>query len=225
MIITIDGPTATGKSTVARLLARKLGVMHLNSGLFFRALGYLLVTNHGYNEAQLQNPEQKDIAECLDMKRCIYRFNLVTGRASVFYDGRDITQFLMTKESDHNASLVGTSSLVHEAITKVVRTIGQGVDLVIDGRNAGSLIFPDAQIKFFLTASVDVRAERWRKHRGNGCSFEDARAYTTKRDERDVTRPVAPLRIPSDAYVIDTSNLDQDSVCDKMLAFIQGHIP
>lgn len=221
MIITIDGFTATGKSYVARLIARRLGIMHINSGLIFRALGYLLSQNYNYTATTLQQPLEQDVAECLDPHRLIYGYDTQTQHASVTYDGQDITNFLMTKESDLTASLAATNAYVQYSIIDYIRAIGQAGNCVIDGRNGGSIIFPNAGVKIFLTASLDVRAERWRKDRGDGFSHEQACAYINERDMRDKERVVAPLIIPSDAHTIDTSFLTPDQVCDQILEYVK----
>lgn len=222
MIITIDGFTATGKSYVARLIARKLGIMHINSGLIFRALGYLLSQNYNYTATTLQQPLEQDVAECLDPHRLIYGYDRQTQRASVVYEGQDITNFLMTKESDLTASLAATNGYVQYSIIDYIRAIGQAGNCVLDGRNGGSIIFPNADVKIFLTASLEIRAERWRKDRGDGFSHEQACAYINERDMRDKQRIVAPLIIPSDAHTIDTSFLTPDQVCDTILEYVKN---
>lgn len=222
MIITIDGFTATGKSYVARLIARKLGIMHINSGLIFRALGYLLSQNYNYTATTLQQPLEQDVAECLDPHRLIYGYDRQTQRASVVYEGQDITNFLMTKESDLTASLAATNGYVQYSIIDYIRAIGQAGNCVLDGRNGGSIIFPNADVKIFLTASLEIRAERWRKDRGDGLSHEQACAYINERDMRDKQRIVAPLIIPSDAHTIDTSFLTPDQVCDTILEYVKN---
>lgn len=220
MIITIDGFTATGKSNVARLVARTLGIMHINSGLIFRALGYLLSHNYHYTATTLQQPRQKDVTACLDPKRLIYAYDTQTQRASVVYDGENITKFLMTKESDLTASLSATNGYVQYSIIDCIRSMGQARNCVLDGRNGGSIIFPDAQVKIFLTASLAIRAERWRKDRGDGFTHEQACTCINERDMRDKEREVAPLIVPTDAHTIDTSFLTIDEVCQKILEYV-----
>ena len=221
MIITIDGFTATGKSYVARLIARNLSIMHINSGLIFRALGYLLSQNYNYTATMLQQPLEQDVTECLDPHRLRYGYDTQTQRASVVYDGQDITNFLMTKESDLTASLAATNAYVQYSIIDYIRAVGQAGNCVIDGRNGGSIIFPHAHVKIFLTASLEIRAERWRKDRGDGFSHEQACAYINERDMRDKQRVVAPLMVPSDAHMIDTSFLTPDQVCQKILEYVK----
>lgn len=221
MIITIDGYTATGKSCVARLIAGKLGIMHINSGLLFRALGYLLSHRYDYTATMLQHPHDADVAACLDPQRLVYRYDTQTQQSLIMYDGQDITQFLTTKEADLTASLVATNANVQYSIIAFVRNLGQSNRCVIDGRNGGSIIFPHASVKIFLTASLEVRAQRWRKDRGDGLSLEQASAYIHERDLRDMQREVAPLIVPPDAHTIDTSFLTPEQVCQKILAYVQ----
>lgn len=221
MIITIDGPTASGKSSTARMLAHKLGIMHLNSGLLYRALAYLLVNQHGYDELTIRHVKKDDVLTCLDHDRLVYLYDPAANKASVLYDGCDITPFLMTKNVEMCASLISPLALVREKITDLQRAIGAHASLVIEGRDAGSVVFPYARKKFFLTASLDVRAERWRVERCADCSFEEALSYVQKRDERDTARAISPLIVPQDARIIDTTHLDHEAVCASMLDYIQ----
>ncbi len=221
MIITIDGFTASGKSYVARKIAGTLGIMHINSGLIFRALGYLLSTRYKYTASTLQQPAESDVAACLDPQRLTYRYNTQTQQAALLYDGQDITPFLMTKESDLSASLAAMHAYVQYSIIDFIRRLGHEQSCVIDGRNGGSIIFPHAQVKIFLTAALEIRAERWRNDRGDGFSIEQACTYIHERDMRDMHRAVAPLVVPPDAHTIDTSFLTPEQVCQEILTYVQ----
>lgn len=220
MIITIDGFAASGKSYVARKIAGTLGIMHINSGLIFRALGYLLSTHYKYTASTLQQPAESDVAACLDPQRLTYCYDTQRQRATLLYDGHDITPSLMTKESDLSASLAAMHAYVQYTIIDFIRRLGQQ-SCVIDGRNGGSIIFPHAQVKIFLTAALEIRAERWLNDRGDGFSLEQARTYINERDMRDMHRAVAPLVIPPDAHTIDTSFLTPEQVCQEILTYVQ----
>lgn len=222
MIITIDGLTATGKSSVARLLAQKLGYNHINSGLLYRALAYLLVEKYHYTKLMLETPAKDDVDVCLSPLICVYVYSAAEHTSSIMYDDKDITPYLMTKTVDLDASLVALDTYVHQVITGYLRVLADNQNIVIDGRNAGSTVFPHAQVKFFLTASVSIRADRWRKERGKEYTHQIACDAINERDLRDIHRPVAPLIIPDDAHVVDTSDMNQQEVCNYLFTYIQN---
>lgn len=185
MIITIDGPTASGKSTVARLLAEQLGYMHLNSGLLYRALAYLLIKRAEKYEATPKKPylnDQQKISyfkkvvenypELLDVQsieelaaeeKLHYRFVKDKG-AEVFIRHENITPYLKTILIDETSSIVATNAAVRQVLLAYQRELANKHNVVADGRDCGTVVFPHAQYKFFLTASLDVRAQRW--HQG-----------------------------------------------------------
>ena len=225
MIITIDGPVASGKSTVSRILAQKLGYYYLCSGLLYRALGYLLVNHYEYTLETIAHPTQEDIESCLDPAKFSYRYD-DRNQERVFFDDQDITLYLKDKFIDKIASVVSVNPQVRHAILQLQRTIASQHDIVTDGRDVGSIVFPHAQVKFFITASVHIRAERWRKDQekyGNHVSYDQAVAAITDRDDRDKNRTIAPLIIPDNAIVIDTSELDVDETVKKMIQYIKNY--
>jgi cytidylate kinase len=222
MIITIDGPTASGKSTAARLLAQNIGFYHLSSGILFRSLGYLLVTYAGYNDEKLSLPAQKDIEYYLNPARFICSFN-DTGKLTIMFEGKNIVPLLKQKQIDHYASLIATDSRVRYELLKLQHSLAQSYDLVVDGRDSGSVVFPHAAVKFFLTASVEVRALRWQqkqKKLGYELSLEEAIKQIENRDDRDRNRKISPLIIPNGAIVIDNSAYSIQETVDIMESFI-----
>jgi len=215
MIVTIDGPTASGKSTVARQLARKLGCYYLNTGFLYRAISYLLRKKFGYTSAQLAHPEKDDLCAVLDPEKFVYQFK--DGRAGVSFDGIDITPHLKTKENDQAASIVSGSPLVRDALLEYQRQFTKNYDVIAEGRDTGTVIFPNADIKIYLTASVEERARRWQRYqdkKGSEYSFEQALAQVRERDKRDSSRDIAPLRIPDDAIVVDSTDYTQQHTVD-----------
>lgn len=220
--ITIDGPVASGKSTIGRMLAKKLGYYYIYSGALYRALAYLLMQTKGYTTAQLHHPKMSDVLECLDPQKLIYRYD-VDSQERVFFDGTDITPYLKESAIDQGASIVSTDPHVRDEINKLIRLIAEKFDVVVDGRDAGTVIFPHASAKFYLTASLDVRARRWQgaqKKLGNMFTHEQALQLLGERDQRDQSRKVAPLMIPDDAIVIDNSELDAEQTLGKILHYI-----
>ncbi len=226
MIITIDGPTASGKSTMGRGLAKRLGYYYIYSGLLFRALAYLLINERGYKEDALRNPRAEDIEYCFNAERFFYQYN-DQFQERLFFDEIDITPHLKTSFIDRRSSIVSTNRRARDKIADVQRDIARDYSIVVDGRDVGSVIFPDADIKFFLTASVEVRAERWRhvqSKQGNDFSLEQAIERITERDQRDQERDIAPLIIPDDAIMVDNSALSQEQTLEKMLTLIHTNL-
>lgn len=223
MIITIDGPSISGKTSVALMLAQKLQFNYIASGLLFRGLAYVLMNQLRYHESQLHHPKQDDIEGALAHSHFKYIYSDQKG-AQVFWKENDITSFLSDQKFGKYASIIGTNQSVRNALARLQHEIADNKDLVTDGRDAGSVIFPHADIKFFLTASREVRAHRWQKNQqkmGRDISYDQAVKEITERDERDSNRTIAPLRIPKDAIIIDNSDLTQEQTLQKLLNEIQ----
>lgn len=223
MIITIDGPAASGKSTVARLVADSCGYYYLNSGLLYRALAYLLLAFKRYDAVLLQYPHKQDVDEYLDAKRLRYHYDAATG-AHIFFDDQELTSALKSSAVDQGASMVSGNVYVRERLLLVQRELVRNHNVVAEGRDMGSIVFPNADVKFFLTATLMIRAQRWQqdqKRRGKTLSLQEAMQELRERDERDSNRMIAPLLIPQGAQVIDTSSLDKDAVVNKILNVIK----
>jgi cytidylate kinase len=222
MIITIDGPVASGKSTISRILADKLEYYYVCSGLIYRAIAYVLVNHYGYTPETLVSVSVEDVVKCADPKRLQYSYDGLS-QERIFFDHEDITSYLKDKFVDNITSLVSVNKDVRKAVTALQHTIAGNYNVVVDGRDVGSVVFPNAELKFFVTASVAVRAERWRKDQeryNNYVSHDEAIALITERDERDKNRVIAPLVVPEHAIVIDTSALTIDQTIEKMMEYI-----
>ncbi len=222
MIITIDGPTASGKSSVGRMLAKKLGYYYLYSGLLYRALAYLLKHEYGYDEENLTNPGADDIAQVLDSKRFVYCYS-DKNPEQVFFDGRDITPELKDRSVDRAASILSTNLAVREYLNELQRAIAKQVDVVVDGRDSGSVVFAHADYKFFLTASEQERAKRWREQQeklGNSMTLEQAVEFIKERDSRDSHREHAPLRVPQGAHSIDNTGMTLQETLELIRKFL-----
>ncbi len=224
MIITIDGPTASGKSTLARALAAKLGFYYIYSGLLFRALASILLYEKKFTMDQLADVTQADINCALDPGRFEYRYT--NGKEQILWNGRDIAPTLKTPELDQAASILSTNKHVRTILMKLQRIIASSHDVVVDGRDTGSIVFPNADFKFYLTASQNERARRWLDvHKKNGVEHNLNHAINeiAKRDERDTTREHDPLIIPADAHIIDNSNLTQQETFETILdRYVKG---
>jgi cytidylate kinase len=223
MIITIDGPTGSGKSSTARILANKMGIYYLNSGALYRAIAHLLTEHAGYSLHDLANPKIEDILGYLAPQRFAYTYTPEESER-IFLDNNDITPFLKQNPAiDQAASIVSTNQQVRNRINELCREIAQKHFIVTDGRDMGSVVFPDAAVKFYLNASLDVRTQRWlqeQEKRDNSLSFEEAKKEVAQRDERDLKRPISPLVVPQNAIVIDNSEKSLMETVDEL----RGHI-
>lgn len=221
MIITIDGPTASGKSTVARAVALKLQSYYIYSGLLFRALAYLLIKNKGYSIQALACPLSVDVQEIFDPMHFEYQYH--DGKEQIIFDGVNITDHLKHSDIDRGASIVSTNSFVRDALLALQRHIARTQSVVVDGRDTGSVVFPHAEYKFFITASLKERARRWRldqAKRGMVFTDEQACAAVAERDERDSSRALAPLTVPDGAVVIDSTDLSKDAVIELIMSIV-----
>lgn len=223
MIITLDGPCGSGKSTLAQLLAQKLGFFYMNSGYLYRSLAYLLVEEFGYDDTKLQQPNLQDVQFVLDEKNFEYRYK--DGLAQVFFRGKDITNFLKSSVVSHHASIISAHAQVRQFVVMIQQKFGREHNLVTDGRDGGTEIYPQAQFKFYVTAQPEIRAARLQADfakKNIEMSFEQALQMTLSRDERDMTRSVSPLKKADDGIEIDTSHQSVDQLLELMFAIVQN---
>lgn len=224
MIITIDGPAASGKSTVARMIAEQLDFYYLNTGLLYRAVTYILIKKHSYTQETLKAVQAEDIAQCVDMNRFFYSYTPQEG-STVLYDTVDITRFLKDPLIDQNVSLISPQPLVREALSHLQRAIAKDHDVIVEGRDVGSVVFPHADYKFFLTASLEVRAQRWRRYqekKGNIYSLQEAQERVEERDHQDQTRAHSPLVVPANAIIVDSSDITLQESVQEILKHIKN---
>lgn len=221
MVITIDGPVASGKSTAARKLAARIGYYHFSSGLLYRALGYLLVHDSNYTLDRLYSPDPQDIEYYLAPERFVCTFD-AGGKFHILWKGTDLVPLLKDKQIDQWASIISMNSLVRDRMLALQRLLGRTYNLVVDGRDSGSVVFPDAKLKFFLTASLEVRAKRWQQTQqslGNTVSLSEVLHEIQERDERDKNREIAPLIVPENAIIIDNSGQSVHETVEWMVSY------
>jgi CMP/dCMP kinase len=207
-VITVDGPTASGKGTIAQAVARALGFACLDSGALYRVVALL---------ALRQAIDTGDAQRLAQLARGA-RLQFEGGRVQV--DGEDLTDAIRTEQVGRAASRVSAHGAVRSELLQLQRSFRRWPGLVADGRDMGTIVFPDACVKVFLTASAEVRAQRRLKQlmeKGYSANLADLLLDLRERDERDRTRAVAPLIAADDAYELDTSNLGIDAVVEQVL--------
>ncbi|HEY0657446.1 MAG TPA: (d)CMP kinase [Pyrinomonadaceae bacterium] len=218
MIIAIDGPSGAGKSTLGKMLAKNLNLLYLDTGAMYRAVG-LAVLENGVSFDD--KPKVAEIAESAQIE-------LVGEPESlrIFLNGKDVSVEIRTNEVGQAASIVSGVSEVRKILVGHQRTLGENSKngAVLDGRDIGTVVFPNADVKFFLTAKPEARAQRrFQEDSENGrvSTYEQTLAEINQRDERDVSREDSPLAIADDAVVIDTSELDLHEVFKQMLEIVR----
>ncbi|HEY8505259.1 MAG TPA: (d)CMP kinase [Gemmataceae bacterium] len=207
MIVTIDGPSGSGKSTVARELARRLGFEYLDTGAMFRALAWAL----------LRRGVDPEDAAAVEAALDVIELRAEPGHIRV--DGEDVTGRIRTPQVSAAASRVAVIPAVRRYLAERQRAAAAGRDIVCEGRDQGTAVFPEAECKFFLTADPHERARRrYRelRERGENVTFEEVLYSQQERDRRDAERPTAPLRQAEDAHTIDTTDLGIDEVVEKL---------
>ena len=221
-VITIDGPASSGKTTLARLLAKKLGWSLLESGKFYRFVTYTLL-----EEKQIEKflNNELDIKEWLCKVFNNTQVKLNVNETEIFYKNKKLEEELRRKEVEDFVSKVSAIKEVREFLTDYMRELVKGKDVIAEGRDMGSVVFPFAEFKFFLTADPEVRAKRrlrdvkevLKEDRGE----EEVKKNILERDRLDSSRKVAPLKVPEGAIVIDTTNLTPEDVLKEVLSFVK----
>lgn len=222
-VITIDGPSGAGKGTISRIVAKKLGFHYLDSGALYRLLG---IASQRHNLRLSSVSGLAALAEHMDVSFETTRH----GNFTIHLEGEDVTRQLRTEETGALASEVAKLPEVRAALLKRQQAFARDPGLVADGRDMGTVVFPDAPVKLFLTASAEERAARRYKElleKGESVSLPALVEQVRSRDERDTNREASPLRSASDAYEIDTSEMSIQEVTERVLNLLalKGFIP
>ncbi len=219
-VIAIDGPSGAGKSTVARLLAKRLEVPYLDTGAMYRAVGLMAL------RGGLRPPldEAGGARATVLAEKHVIGLEPEGSGTRVLVDGEDVTNAVRTPECALMASAVSAVSGVRHALVPLQRAIGLDSGGVMEGRDIGTVVFPDATLKVFLTASADERARR--RHRdlqlsGVDATVDEVRQQQRQRDRQDATRADSPLHVAPGAVVVDTTGMTRDEAVDRLLALLE----
>lgn len=219
LIVAIDGPAGAGKSTVAKRLAKELGYTYMDTGAMYRAFAWKVM------EEGIDPGDEKELGGILrDISIELVERD---GRPGVFLNGIDVTVRIRTPELSQMASRVSTSKIVREKMVELQRVMGSQGGVVAEGRDIGTVVFPQADVKIYLDASSRERARRRfeeLRSQGGRVTMEETLAETEERDRRDKGRAVAPLRRAEDAVVIDSTNSGADRVVERIMREIKKKI-
>lgn len=215
--IAIDGPSGAGKSTIARAVSQKLGFLYIDTGAMFRSLAYKAV-KQGIDIANEHNSLKSMLSDTtLTIER-------VDGVQHMILDGEDITDFIRTPEVSKAASDIAVIDFVRKWLLELERSLAKEYNCIMDGRDIGTHVLPDAKVKIFLTASAETRAKRRLKElkeKGIDISFEEVLSDMKYRDKQDSEREIAPLKMADDAHLADTSDKSFDESVDYILDIIK----
>ena len=217
VVVAIDGPAGAGKSTVARIVAEKLAYVYINSGAMYRAVALWAL------RSKIQLTDHLKLEQLAEQARIEFQ----PGSTRVYLNGEDITAALGDPSISDAASIVSAIPGVRRALVAEQRHIAEGASVVMEGRDIGTVVFPDAAVKIFLDADVQVRAERRGKEleaRGQAADLSEIAAQIAERDRRDSTRSEAPMTQAPDAVYVDSSGLDAGEVADEILRVVRSKV-
>ena len=212
LVVAIDGPAGAGKSTVAKLVAQELHLVYIDTGAMYRAVAWkVLHQKKGVTTAAIE-----EVAQDIDV-RLYYK----GGRTRVFVDGKEVTDEIRTPEVSHIVSKVASLALVREKMVELQRKMAESGSVLMDGRDIGTNVLPNASVKIYLTASIEERAKRRAKElleKGHVVSEADVEKEIAARDKADMEREISPLRQADDAVLLDTTGLSIKEVVSRILS-------
>lgn len=217
MNIAIDGPAGAGKSSIARLVAKKMNYVYVDTGAMFRTMAYYFLT-HDIDPQK----EERVNANC-DAIHIEIQYE--DGDQHIFLNGEDVSQAIRQEKVGETASIIAKYAKVREKLLDLQRKLAASTDVIMDGRDIGTVVLPDAPCKIYLTASPRVRAERRYKElveKGADCDLDQIEKDIIERDEQDMNREIAPLRQAEDAVLLDSSDLSIDEVVIRIMELAEG---
>jgi len=216
ILIAIDGPAGSGKSTTAKLVAKKLGYIYLDTGAMYRAITFKVLASH------VDPSNEKEVVRLANDASIM--FENVDGSLHVFLDEDDVTKEIRLEEVTKNVSLVSSYPGVREIMVEKQREIGANKGCVVDGRDIGTVVFPDADLKFYMIADIMERARRRQaelSESGTELPIVQVVYDLKERDKKDSTRETSPLKKADDAIEIDTTNLTIEEQVAKILSYVE----
>lgn len=214
IVVAIDGPAGAGKSTIAKLVAERLGYAYIDTGAMYRSVAWkFLQTGQPFDEAFISRLAQT----------MVIQFKPEASVNRVFVDGQEVTAAIRSSEVTANVSRVAAIGAVREAMVEQQRRMGDAGGVLMDGRDIGTVVFPNAQLKIFLTASVEERAQRRYKEllaKGEQVDLAQLQQDIADRDKQDSERAIAPLRQADDALLLDTSHMNIEQVTEKIMQLV-----
>ncbi len=216
MNIAIDGPAGAGKSTIAKKVAKELGYIYVDTGAMYRAMALYLLKE----EVDPKNGEAVS-AKCKDADITIAYEN---GEQVVYLNGENVNRYLRTEQVGNMASLTSANPDVRKKLVELQQKLAADADVVMDGRDIGTCVLPNAQVKVFLTAASSVRAQRRYDEltaKGESCDIDVIEQDIIERDKQDMTRAISPLKQAEDAILVDSSKMTIDEVVEKMISLIR----
>jgi len=224
IIVAIDGHSSCGKSTIARALAAKLGYIFIDSGAMYRAVTLFALRNNLISDGEVNREE---LIDSLPEIKIEFRYNPELHKSEMFLDGENVEEEIRQLPVSQNVSPVATITEVRQAMVKLQRKLGENKGIVMDGRDIGTVVFPEAELKLFVTASTEIRAKRRFDEltaKGETVSFDEILENIQERDRIDTTRSVSPLRKADDALVLDNSYMSRKEQLDWVIAKVKEAI-
>ena len=215
--VAIDGPAGAGKSTIAKSVAAELNFIYVDTGAMYRAIALYLIRNG------IKAEESAKISE--KCKEAQVSIQYVDGKQVVLLNGEDVNPYIRTEEVGNMASASSTNPDVRAQLLDLQRDLAAKNDVIMDGRDIGTNILPGAQVKIYLTASIEVRAKRRYNEliaKGMECDLKEIEKDIAERDERDMNREIAPLKQAEDAVFLDTSDMGIEEVKNKIIDLIRS---
>lgn len=216
MIVAIDGPAGTGKGTVAKLISERLDFVYIDTGAMYRCITLKMIREN------ISLDEEEKIKDLLE--RTKITFKNLSDKQHVYLDGEDVSDLIRKPNVNELVSPVSAIKIIRIKMVELQRKLGEEGNVIMEGRDITTVVFPNAEVKIYLDAKLEIRAERRYKElveRGNNVTYEDTLESIRKRDKNDMEKEMGALKIADDAIVIDTSNMTIEEVYDKIKEIIE----